>query len=174
MLAQISTNVVCRWSSKGNLYLSNMRMVFVASKTDTSGLQAFDLPLVYIRGDKFNQPIFGCNNLSGECWPVCEGGGPDGSLPPHAYKLFFLEGGVGTFLPLYFTFITSAREQERNRKNITAAASQPDFHLQMNQAFVDPNDPTSLFLTQPVSQTTAQAPVYAANYGANEVYQPLV
>ena len=31
-----------------------------------TGLAAFDLPLPFIKGDKFNQPIFGCNNLSGE------------------------------------------------------------------------------------------------------------
>ncbi len=27
---------------------------------------AFELPLAYIYSDKFNQPIFGANNLSGE------------------------------------------------------------------------------------------------------------
>ena len=32
----------------------------------TAGLAAFDLPLPFIKADKFNQPIFGCNNLSGK------------------------------------------------------------------------------------------------------------
>ena len=27
---------------------------------------AFELPMAYIYSDKFNQPIFGANNLSGE------------------------------------------------------------------------------------------------------------
>ena len=31
-----------------------------------AGLVAFELPLAYIYSDKFNQPIFGANNLSGE------------------------------------------------------------------------------------------------------------
>ena len=31
------------------------------------GLVAFELPLAYIHSDKFNQPIFGANNLSGDC-----------------------------------------------------------------------------------------------------------
>lgn len=31
----------------------------------SAGLQAFDLPLSYLRGVKFNQPVFGCNNLAG-------------------------------------------------------------------------------------------------------------
>ena len=69
---------------------------------DRPGLHAFELPLAYLRGDKFNQPIFGCNNLSGECWPAVEGGGPAGGMPPHKFALYFKEGGVGTFLPLYF------------------------------------------------------------------------
>lgn len=69
---------------------------------DRAGLHAFELPLAYLRGDKFNQPIFGCNNLSGECWPAVEGGGPAGGMPPHKFALYFKEGGVGTFLPLYF------------------------------------------------------------------------
>jgi WW domain-binding protein 2 len=149
-------------------------MVFVANKPDADGLAAFDLPLVYCRNDKFNQPIFGCNNLSGECWPVCEGGGPNGSHPPLPYKLFFLEGGVGTFLPLYFSFITAAREADRNQRRAGASQAQTDFQAQMGQAFVDPNDPTQLYLTQPVTQRTEQKPVYAQNYGADEKYEPLI
>ena len=30
-----------------------------------AGLLAFELPLVYVKDDSFNQPIFGCKNLSG-------------------------------------------------------------------------------------------------------------
>jgi WW domain-binding protein 2 len=167
-------HMACRWEAKGSLFLSNVRMVFVANKPDPNGFQAFDLPLVYIRGDKFNQPILGCNNLSGECWPVCENGGPNGAFPPMVYKLFFLEGGVGTFLPLYFSFITSAREADRNQRQAGASQQQVDFQAQMSQAFVDPDDPTQLYLTQPVQQQTASAPVYAQGYGKDEKYEPLV
>ncbi len=87
-----------RWSTRGILYLTNLRLVFVAKQADTvsgmlwtagpgaqncrsahskkskihfmvdlhAGLVAFELPLAYIRKDKFNQPIFACNNLSGK------------------------------------------------------------------------------------------------------------
>ncbi len=55
-----------RWSPKGSLWLTNLRMVFVADQSDPgSGLRAFDIPLVYITADRFNQPIFVCNNLTG-------------------------------------------------------------------------------------------------------------
>eukprot|EP00955_Chlamydomonas_euryale_P080122 363378-Chlamydomonas_euryale.AAC.33 len=61
-----------------------------------AGLQGFDFPLVYIRKDTLNQPIFGCNNLSGEVWAAEEGGGPAGSLPPHKFVIYFKIGGIGT------------------------------------------------------------------------------
>ena len=33
-------------------------------------LAAFDLPLGMLQAEKFNQPIFGCNNLSGDIAPM--------------------------------------------------------------------------------------------------------
>ena len=33
-----------------------------------TGLAAFDIPLVYVKESTLNQPIFGCNNLSGACY----------------------------------------------------------------------------------------------------------
>lgn len=57
-----------RWGARGTIFLSNMRLVFVADKPDnTSGLQAFELPLAYISEEDFKQPIFFANNLSGRC-----------------------------------------------------------------------------------------------------------
>ena len=39
-----------------------------------AGLVAFDFPLGYLRKDQLHQPIFGCNNLSGQssCLPYFE------------------------------------------------------------------------------------------------------
>lgn len=72
-----------------------MRMVFVASHPDaasgavhdlfqvflarvdlqcqdkrlcSAGLVAFELPFAYITGDKFKQPVLGCNNLAGRTY----------------------------------------------------------------------------------------------------------
>jgi len=152
-------------------------MVFVAAKPDTeTGLQAFDFPLVYIKGEAFNQPIFGCNHLAGECWPACEGGGPSGTLPPYTYKLFFLIGGVGTFLPLYFRNLAMQRQAAREEHGVAQLRNPADLPTGGGQAFVDPNDPTRVFLSQPVddSQRLDHAPVYAANYGKDESYEPMV
>lgn len=41
--------------------------------------------------------------------------------------------------------------------------------------FVDPNDPSTIYLSQPVdeSQRLSYQPVYAANYGKEEKYEPM-
>ncbi|GIL86766.1 hypothetical protein Vretimale_15646 [Volvox reticuliferus] len=166
------------WQVRGTLYLSNIRLVFVALSTDESGLLAFDFPLCYIRNDKLNQPIFGCNNLSGQVWPAVEHGGPAGELPPHDFKIYFKEGGIGTFYHLYYTLAERAKKafdeaQGRNRNN---DANPPDYVTDLvSRAFVDPHDPSTIYLAQqPVdeSQRLASAPRYAANYGEDEVYEP--
>ena len=36
-------------------------------------------------------------------------GTPPGVLPPHRWVIYFKEGGVGTFLPLYHSFLAAAR-----------------------------------------------------------------
>lgn len=154
-----------------------MRMVFISkNQEDSNVLQAFDLPLLYIRNDKFNQPIFGCNHLAGECWPVSPTGGPGGTLPPYKWKLNFLTGGVGTLLPIYYRFLKEVRAAEHDRKRAEELANHGVVKEQVNHAFVDPNDPTTLYLTQPVGDDARlpHVPVYAANYGKDESYAPLV
>lgn len=55
-----------RWQAKGSLWLSDVRMVLVAAAAaGADGLTAFDIPLAYVNHDQFNQPVFGCNHLSG-------------------------------------------------------------------------------------------------------------
>ena len=49
----------------GVLFLSTLRMVFVADKG-----QHFDMPLATLYEEKFNQPIFGANNLTGTSPPL--------------------------------------------------------------------------------------------------------
>eukprot|EP00924_Labyrinthula_sp_SR-Ha-C_P001639 snap_masked-scaffold_18-processed-gene-4.2-mRNA-1 protein AED:1.00 eAED:1.00 QI:0/-1/0/0/-1/1/1/0/167 len=60
-------------SSEGTLYLSSRRIVFVSSKEKVFGkaedelkLNSFNIQLRDLYQEKFNQPIFGCNNLSGK------------------------------------------------------------------------------------------------------------
>lgn len=186
-----------RWSAKGTVFLSNVRLVFVADQPDPlSGLAAFDLPLVYIRNDSLRQPIFGCNNLTGECWPAVEGGGPAGTLPPHKWTLYFLEGGIGTLYPLYYTLVERAREAFARaaehramggdegaegsgwREEMSDPLPAPLAEGLASRAFVDPHDPSTIYLTQPTGgserlQRPRYEERYAASYGEDEQYEDL-
>lgn len=159
------------WSIRGILYLTSLRLVFVANLADASGLKAFELPLSYLRRVKFNQPIFGANNLAGECWPAQPGGGPAGSLPPHKFALYFKEGGVGTFLPLYYSFSEAAQSRQQQQQGTHSSANPINM---VATAFVDPGDPSKLILTQPTPEATAPAaPLFAANFGQDEAYESM-
>ena len=48
---------------QGELHVSTIRMVFI--NNSGGDMQAFDLPMANISNEKFNQPIFGANNISG-------------------------------------------------------------------------------------------------------------
>jgi len=90
------------------------------------------------------------------------------------------EGGAGTFLPIFFNLLFRARPREDDSM---ASASQPSappatfaqVNKMVNTAIVDPNDPTKIYLSQPVdeAQRLQTQPVYAANYGKDEKYEPM-
>jgi hypothetical protein len=85
--------VCMKLSKNGKLYVTTIRMVFVVSNPDiNSDFCSFDIPLSNVRGEQFNQPIFGCNNLSGTCLPLP---GFSGSI---SWIIAFKSGGVGRLL----------------------------------------------------------------------------
>ena len=74
---------------------------------------------------------------AGKCWPAVPGGGPSGSLPPHNFAIYFKEGGVGTFLPLYFNFLEYVRytQQRMHSSSVpTAPAPPPDTREMLSKA----------------------------------------
>lgn len=50
-------------TAKGIVYLTTARMVFVNAKFQEEKFKAFDIPLAFLYGEKFQQPIFGSNYL---------------------------------------------------------------------------------------------------------------
>lgn len=82
---------------------------------------------------------------------------------------------TGTILPLYYRFLKLVRASEHDRRAREELANHSMMNEQSSQAFVDPNDPTKIFLTQPVGPESrlASAPAYASNYGQDEVYAPM-
>ncbi|KAL6968746.1 hypothetical protein U1Q18_034539 [Sarracenia purpurea var. burkii] len=152
--------------AKGTIFLSNIRMVFVANKP-VGNFTCFDMPLLYIHGENFNQPIFFCNNISGLVEPVV----PDEQQRPlystHSFKIMFKEGGCGTFVPLFFNLITAVRQySQQNGSRVEEhhldplQAAQTPVDEMMRHAYVDPNDPTRIFLQQPTPESQLRRRTY--------------
>ncbi|KAF8780842.1 hypothetical protein HU200_000792 [Digitaria exilis] len=147
--------------TKGTIYLSNIRMVFVASKP-VGNFFAFDMPLLFVHGEKFNQPIFHCNNISGYVEPVVPDNQNRALYSTHTFKILFKEGGCGTFVPLFLNLIASVRRHNQFEAQSAAnmaprvdplQAAQTPVDDMMRHAYVDPNDPTKIFLQQPAPES---------------------
>ncbi|XP_078166974.1 UPF0664 stress-induced protein C29B12.11c-like [Carex rostrata] len=95
--------------ARGIIYLSNIRMVFVASQP-VGNFSAFDMPLLSVHGEKFNQPLFFCNNISGFVESVVPDNQHRALYSTHSFKILFKEGGCGTFVTLFFNLIASVRQ----------------------------------------------------------------
>ncbi|KAL3691918.1 hypothetical protein R1sor_005569 [Riccia sorocarpa] len=158
-----------KFVAKGALTISNVRIVFVADKP-VGNLAAFDLPLLYIHEEKFNQPIFFANNLTGKSHPVV----PEGENPSlygvYNFKILFREGGVGTFVPLFFNLLRTVRGT--NSEAVQPAvppvdplpSEQAPVDEMIRHAYMDPNDPTKLYLQQPFeSQPTLRRRTYKSS-----------
>ncbi|KAH9328922.1 hypothetical protein KI387_001030, partial [Taxus chinensis] len=162
--------------TKGTIYLSTVRMVFVANKP-VGAFVAFDLPLLYIHDEKFNQPIFFCNNISGKVDPVVPEDANRALFSTHSFKIIFKEGGCGTFIPLFFNLIRSVRQY--HQMSVSAAdatpradplqVGQPPVDEMMRCAYVDPNDPTRIFLQQPESESQLRRRTYYSQTAENYI-----
>ncbi|KAK4788034.1 hypothetical protein SAY86_019353 [Trapa natans] len=163
-----------RVKAKGTVYLSNIRMVFVASKA-VGDLVAFDMPLLYVHGEKFNQPIFFCNNISGFVEPVVPDDQHRALYSTHSFKILFKEGGCGTFIPLFFNLISSVRQYNQHMNSAAQPcmdplqAAQTPVDEMMRQAYVDPNDPTRIFLQQPDSDSRLRRRNYHSSPAENAI-----
>ncbi|XP_020587654.1 uncharacterized protein LOC110029624 [Phalaenopsis equestris] len=153
--------------AKGIIYISNVRIVFV-SKKPVGNFIAFDMPLLHIHEEKFNQPIFHCNNISGKVEPVIPEEHHRALYSTHSFKILFKEGGCGTFVPLFLNLIQSVRQYNQHYAAATEAAphldplqaAQTPVDEMMRCAYVDPNDPTRIFLQQPTSESQLRRRTY--------------
>ncbi|KAI3945190.1 hypothetical protein MKX01_034951 [Papaver californicum] len=99
---------------------------------------------------------------------------PDGEYSsPHSFRILFKEGGCGTFVPLFFKLIGSVRQYSQHsiaQFAVSQEAPQVD-PLQVTQTgdemmqsaecrYVDPNDPTTIFLQQPVQESQLRRRTY--------------
>lgn len=142
-------------SVKGTIYLSNIRLVFVAIKP-VGNFVAFDMPLLYVHEESFNQPIFFANNITAKVYPVIPDGDHRALYSPHSFKVIFKEGGCGTFVPLFLNLLKVARQFQQHTPHSNSRPYNDPFPTTppptteiLRQAYMDPNDPTKIYLQQP-------------------------
>lgn len=135
----------------------------------TNSVQIFEQ--LYVRNEKFNQPIFFCNNISGLVEPVVPEGQHRALYSTHSFKILFKEGGCGTFVPLFLNLIASVRQyfqhtrypsEEASRVDPLQASQTPVDEM-MKHAYVDPNDPTRIFLQQPSEESQLRRRTYLSH-----------
>ena len=149
--AEISLENKTKYKGKGKLFLTTVRMVFVNEKNND--MISFDVPIDLMTNEKFNQPIFGANYISGKVSPLYD------LIPcPGSFKFWFMSGGTGTFLPMFYNII----EQIRKRRSSGHHGPDPRFveyvangNLQ-RVAYVDPDDPSVIFIEQPRAPAPSQ------------------
>mmetsp|Transcript_41075 Transcript_41075/g.114160 ORF Transcript_41075/g.114160 Transcript_41075/m.114160 type:complete len:222 (-) Transcript_41075:100-765(-) len=144
---------------RGCFFLSSKRLVFVASERSArADFKSFEIPLATLRSPSFQQPIFGANYLEGGAVPA-ENAAPEAAAilgtAPAPFSLTFNCGGCGTFLPLFFKLM--AEVQERQQQAAASGVVQAAQEGRLNQvAYVDPSDPSVLYLSQPTAAPNSQ------------------
>lgn len=133
------------FKGKGRIYCTTQRIIFVAEKSSSQHgvfFEAFEIPLAHMTEEKFNQPIFGACSISGLVVSS------DDADTKFAWKVIFDNGGTGVVLPVFLRLLEKRKCQEVI--DMTFVQSQ-------NRAFVDPNDPTVIYIAQPVKPRGANA-----------------
>ncbi|KAF8010408.1 hypothetical protein BT93_J1129 [Corymbia citriodora subsp. variegata] len=163
-----------RVKARGTIYISNIWMVFVASKP-VGSLTAFDIPLVV--PDDQHSSLFST----------------------HTFKILFKEGGCGTFVPLFFNLISSVRQYNQHFNSESAprvdplqASETPKKKIKSKREdmgrliilsakgyvepiaiakkiYVDPNDPTKIFLQQPTPESQLRRRAYHPRPAENSI-----
>lgn len=142
-------------ASGSRVLLTTTRLV-VLPPPHTVNFRAFDVPLQGLSGEKFVQPIFGANRL--EFAVACVPGRELQSAGPITVSLTFNEGGCNRFLRVFFALV------ERNRAAVASAAASaalqaPQAWVSELEAFVDPSDPSVIYVTAaPTSSPGAPQP----------------
>jgi len=141
------------FKAKGSLYLTTESLFFVAAAPKTQRgclFQSFRIPLTKMIKEKFNQPIFGANNLTGKVIPVGDQNLMNQlGLSEFKFCFTFNEGGCGTFLPIFFRLMATVREYgEEAAAQIAPSVLSGSFQ----HAYVDPSDPSTIYVSQPTQR----------------------
>ncbi|CDJ42121.1 hypothetical protein, conserved [Eimeria tenella] len=129
----------------GCFFLSSSRIVFLrAGKVESHGssFSSCELPLHLMQQAQFKQPIFGANYLEGQVHPKQEAENPIQGTS--TFTLTFNAGGCGTFINVFFRLWKNALSHQQPDNSLLQ-----QLHLGAGAAFVDPSDPSVVYVTQP-------------------------
>uniref|UniRef100_K3X0E3 GRAM domain-containing protein n=1 Tax=Globisporangium ultimum (strain ATCC 200006 / CBS 805.95 / DAOM BR144) TaxID=431595 RepID=K3X0E3_GLOUD len=141
------------FKGKGRVYCTTQRIIFVAERGSMQhGLffEAFEIPLMDMTDEKFNQPIFGACSISGVVKPRND------ESAPFSWKIIFDNGGTGVVLPVFLKLLEKRKKQGTwccwlgQKSPPQATIIDMNFVQNQKRAFVDPNDPTVIYIAQPV------------------------
>ncbi|OQS06632.1 hypothetical protein THRCLA_01329 [Thraustotheca clavata] len=122
-----------KYKANGRMYMTTQRLIFCADKRSHQNdrvFEAFEIPLTTIEKEKFNQPMFGSCNISGDSTRS-----DNSSIH---WKLAFNNGGTGTFLALFLRLLNSKHQ-----------GMDMEYVQKQQKAYVDPNDPSVIYVSQP-------------------------
>lgn len=149
-------------TGKGKLYVTTARLVFVNKNWAKDKFKSFDMPLLNITDEKFEQPIFGANYLYIKVNPLFN------LIPsPAKVKLWFMSGGCQKFLDVFLLILPQIRKKRQDgAENIIRDLNAGN--LEKKYAYVDPSDPSVIFVTQPQNANTSSETVnqYYGSFGA--------
>jgi len=101
-----------------------------------------------ISDEDFCQPIFGANYLKGKVAPVPGRGIVAAAGAP--FKLYFYHGGCTTFLKVFFDLMGKYKVADRAARSAFFSSQRAVQAFMADQhAYVDPSDPSVIFVSQP-------------------------
>ncbi|SCN61636.1 conserved Plasmodium protein, unknown function [Plasmodium chabaudi chabaudi] len=133
---------------EGTLFLTSIRLVFIKNEKSRTNINftGAELPLTLIDDVNFEQPVFGLNYLSGIVRPLVEH--PNSLLSPCKWNLFFLNGQCSNFLKYFFKVYEAAKKN----KTFGSLNEFNEHFFSSNNAYIDPNDPTFIYINEPISE----------------------
>jgi len=153
MEIEVKIEGLSKLTAKGKLFVTTARLVFVNEKHEGSSFKSFDMPLMNLYDEKFEQPIFGANYLSLKVKPLFN------LIPADAkVKIWFMSGGCQKFLDIFLQILPQIRKRRAQGADPGWIKDLTTGKLNSQFAYVDPSDPTYVFVTQPAFAQTQQNP----------------
>lgn len=144
-------------TAKGCRVLVTTVRVVILPPAHTVNFRAFDIPFQGISAEKFVQPIFGANRLEMDVAMVLGRGLASGG-PIHA-TLTFNEGGCNRFLRVFFALVEKNRQAISSPQAQAILAAPQAWVTSEMEAYVDPSDPSVIYVTQAPTSQQPVAPV---------------